>query len=88
VKIILKRLLPDYENDPSAIPVLSKQELRVAIMIRNGCKTPDIARVLRVSHYTVNTHRRTIRKKLGMRKGEDLPSALKLKFGESHARSD
>jgi DNA-binding CsgD family transcriptional regulator len=88
VKVILKRLLPDSENDSGSIPVLSKQELRVAIMIRNGLKTSDIARLLFLSDFTVKTHRRNIRKKLGIRQGANLSSALKLKLGESHNCSD
>ena len=43
---------------------LSDQELRVALMIKNGLTSQQIADMLCISLYTVKTHRKNIRKKL------------------------
>jgi DNA-binding CsgD family transcriptional regulator len=45
---------------------LSAQELRVALMVRNGMTSVEIAGRLRVSPETVKTHRRNIRRKFGL----------------------
>jgi len=45
---------------------LSAQELRVALMVRNGLTSEEIAGHLRVSPETVKTHRRNIRRKFGL----------------------
>ena len=45
---------------------LSAQELRVALMVRNGMTSEEIAVHLRVSPETVKTHRRNIRRKFGL----------------------
>ncbi len=45
---------------------LSSQELRIALMIRNGRSSSQIAVQLQVSPETVKTHRRNIRRKLGL----------------------
>jgi PAS domain S-box-containing protein len=65
---------------------LSTMELRVAMMIKNGFTSEEIARVLHISPHTVKTHRRSIRKKLKI-KNEDvsLASFLKSKLGRSSA---
>jgi ATP/maltotriose-dependent transcriptional regulator MalT len=84
VRVLVKGLLPDSMESASIIPVLSRGEMRVAIMIKNDLKTSDIARLLYVSEDTVKTHRRNIRKKLGIRNcGTNLSSALKLKMGNT-----
>lgn len=49
-----------------AICALSAAELRVAALIKNGLSSDQIADLLYVSPETVKTHRRTIRKKLGI----------------------
>ncbi len=46
---------------------LSTTELRVAILIRNGLTSEEIAKQLHLSLDTVKTHRRNIRKKLNLR---------------------
>jgi ATP/maltotriose-dependent transcriptional regulator MalT len=47
--------------------VLTSQEQRVVSMIRHGMTNDDIAARLHVAPTTVKTHRRNIRKKLGIR---------------------
>jgi len=47
---------------------LSPREIEISDMIRNGYKNKKIAKLLNISEYTVQTHRRTIRKKLGINK--------------------
>jgi len=50
----------------SVIPALSSREMRIALMIKNGLNSEDIAADLHISPETVKTHRRNIRKKLGL----------------------
>lgn len=47
-------------------PMLSTREMQVAMMIKHGMTTEDIALNLHISHETVKTHRRNMRKKLGL----------------------
>jgi DNA-binding CsgD family transcriptional regulator len=49
-----------------AAPALSAREMRIALMIKNGLTSEDIAAYLQLSPETVKTHRRNIRKKLGL----------------------
>ena len=44
----------------------SPMELRVALMVKNGMKNQEIAQRLDISLETVKTHRRSMRKKLGL----------------------
>jgi DNA-binding NarL/FixJ family response regulator len=46
---------------------LSASEMRIASLIKNGMSSPEIARHLNVSLYTVKTHRKNIRKKLDLK---------------------
>jgi DNA-binding CsgD family transcriptional regulator len=65
VRLLVNNIVPISQGSgEAAITVLSKAELRVANMIKNGLKTSDIARLLCVSELTVKTHRKNIRKKL------------------------
>jgi DNA-binding CsgD family transcriptional regulator len=48
------------------VPALSTREMRIALMIKNGLTSEEIAVDLRISPETVKTHRRNIRKKLGL----------------------
>lgn len=50
----------------SVIPALSAREMRIAVMIKNGMTSEEIASYLHISPETVKTHRRNIRKKLGL----------------------
>jgi DNA-binding CsgD family transcriptional regulator len=45
---------------------LSISELRVALMVKNGLTNEVIAEYLRITPETVKTHRRNIRRKLGI----------------------
>ncbi len=46
--------------------ILSSRELEVCNLILQGCNSKDIAEMLCLSTQTVNTHRKNIRKKLGL----------------------
>jgi FixJ family two-component response regulator len=50
----------------AVVPALSTREMRIALMIKNGLTSEDIAADLHISPETVKTHRRNIRKKLGL----------------------
>jgi DNA-binding CsgD family transcriptional regulator len=81
-------LAPDDSVRSHVLFGLSKSEQRVAIMIRNGLKTVDIARLLCLSGLTIKTHRRNIRKKLGVTNRKiNLSSLLKSKLGNSQSFS-
>jgi DNA-binding CsgD family transcriptional regulator len=45
---------------------LSMGELRVALMVKNGLTNEEIAEYLHITPETVKTHRRNIRRKLGI----------------------
>ncbi len=45
---------------------LTTTELRVAALVRRGCSSKEIARRLRISTTTVSSHRKMIRRKLGI----------------------
>jgi DNA-binding CsgD family transcriptional regulator len=45
---------------------LSMSELRVALMVKNGLTNEEIAEYLHITSETVKTHRRNIRRKLGI----------------------
>lgn len=48
--------------------VLTPTELRTALLIRNGLTTDEIAKYMHISPETVKSHRKNIRKKLGLNK--------------------
>ncbi len=50
----------------AVVPSLSAREMRIAVMIKNGMTSDEIATCLHISTETVKTHRRNIRKKLGL----------------------
>jgi DNA-binding CsgD family transcriptional regulator len=45
---------------------LSAREVSIALMIRHGWSSADIAQSLQLAPETVKSHRRNIRKKLGL----------------------
>ena len=54
-------------SDPySELTKLTPMEMRIALMIKNGYKNKDIAKVQNMSLNTVKTHRKNIRKKLNL----------------------
>ena len=50
----------------TVMPMLSTREMQIAMMIKNGMTTEHIALNLHLSLETVKTHRRNMRKKLGL----------------------
>ena len=45
---------------------LTPTEIRIANLIRHGSKTKEIAEIMNVSPKTIETHRRNIRRKIGL----------------------
>ena len=82
----LDDLTPGATKGHDVIVSLSSMELRVAVMIKKEFSSEDIARLLHLSPHTVKTHRRSIRKKLGIRNSKiNLSSYLKLKLDKETA---
>ena len=63
----LGKLVKGMEGPTGILAPLSAKEARIAAMIKNKLKSRQIARELNISLDTVKTHRRNIRKKLGIR---------------------
>ena len=79
----LEDLTPRATKGHDVIVSLSSMELRVAMMIKGGGSSEDIAHLLHLSPHTVKTHRRSIRKKLGIQNTKiNLSSYLKSKLGK------
>lgn len=64
-------------------PDISPAELRVAMFLRAGLGTKDIARATSVSDRTIELHRSVIRRKLGLPSGASLVTALVTLDGDS-----
>jgi PAS domain S-box-containing protein len=80
----LNDLTPEAVKGHDIIISLSAMELRVAMMIKNGFSSDEIARLLHISPHTVKTHRRSIRKKLNITNSNiNLSSYLRLKLGKA-----
>lgn len=62
----IENLTTDLTNDTKIAASLSVTELRIAFMIRNGMSSEEIAGHQYISLATVKTHRKNIRKKLGL----------------------
>ena len=82
---VLKACLLELSCQPTenttSIFMLSNAEMRVASMTKNGYKIQQIARKLCISPDTVKSHRRKIRKKLGIDKSKiNLASYLRAKM--------
>ena len=81
----LKDMTPETAKGHEVIISLSAMELRVAMMIKKGFSSEEIARLLHISPHTVKTHRRSIRKKLNLKNSSlNLSSYLKYKLGKAH----
>lgn len=64
--------MPSASTSLREIPsMLTSQEQRIASMIRRGLTNDDIAERLHIAPTTVKTHRRNIRKKLGITGGQN-----------------
>jgi DNA-binding CsgD family transcriptional regulator len=80
----LNDLTPDAAKGHDVIISLSATELRIAMMIKNGFSSDEIARLLHISPHTVKTHRRSIRRKLNITNADiNLSSYLRLKLGKA-----
>ena len=72
-----RNVFPDFEADLRLrVPTLSPTELKVCCLVAMGMQTRDIATLLFVSERTIDIHRGTIRKKLGVDRQTDLRTAL------------
>jgi FixJ family two-component response regulator len=60
----IRDLAAEVSQENKIITTLSRSELRVAALVRNGMTNDEIAERLNVSTFTIKTHRRNIRKKL------------------------
>ncbi len=77
---LLSDLTPEGAKDHDVIAALSPTELRLAMMIGKGFSSEQIAVLLHTSAHTVKTHRRNIRKKLGLQNSQmNLSAFLRLK---------
>ena len=59
-------IAPFSEGDNKTLPMLSPVELQISNMIKHGFSTKEIAKVRGISPSTVNRHRESIRRKLGI----------------------
>ncbi|MCE5333276.1 MAG: LuxR C-terminal-related transcriptional regulator [Desulfobacteraceae bacterium] len=66
IESYINDLASDFITDPKLTALLSTSELRVASLIRNGFSTEEIANHLSIAPGTVRSHRKRIRKKLGI----------------------
>ncbi len=64
----IKALIRELANGDESLNQLTPTELRVALLIRDGATTLQIADRLYVSESTVKTHRKNIRSKLNLQK--------------------
>jgi PAS domain S-box-containing protein len=88
IAVYLNDLTPETAKGHDIIISLSAMELRIAMMIKNGFTSEEIARLLHISPFTVKTHRRSIRKKLKISNSSiNLASYLKLKLGKTSNHS-
>jgi FixJ family two-component response regulator len=62
----MEDLTTGFSTDAKLAGALSFAELRIASLIKSGLSTEDIAEHLHISFNTVRTHRKNIRKKLGI----------------------
>jgi len=77
----LKSIVPDLTLDSPLYSFLTEQEMRVAVMIKNGLTSQKIADMLNISLHTVKSHRKNLRKKLNIQKSDiDLCTYLKSKI--------
>ena len=79
-KITEQLALRSTSNEPFPLDVLTNSELELAILTARGDKTKRIAEKLHVAPKTINSYRRTILKKLGLRNSVDL-THLVLEYG-------
>ena len=77
----LRDIVPDSRLRYLFHSSLTEQEMRVAMMVKNGLTSQKIADMLNISLHTVKFHRKSLRKKLEIQKsGINLETYLKSKF--------
>ncbi len=67
IKSIALILSPDTLDITSAKYGLTRTEIKVAVMVRNGMTSDEIAEQMNVSANTVGFHRKNLRKKFGLK---------------------
>ncbi len=77
----LNGIVPDSTLDCDIYTQLTEQEMRVAVMIKNGLTSQKIADMLNISLHTVKYHRKNLRKKFDIQKTDiSLCAYLKSEF--------
>ncbi len=77
----LNGIVPDRGLDYHVFSTLTEQEMRVAVMVKNGMTSQKIADLLNISLHTVKSHRKNLRKKLNIQNSNiDLSTYLKSKI--------
>ena len=77
----LDEIVSDSSLNYNIFHPLTDHEMRVAVMIKNGLVSQNIADMLNISLHTVKTHRKNIRRKLQIQNSKiNLASYLKSKF--------
>lgn len=80
----IESLTSDLSSDWKISSVLSKTELQIASLIKNGMSSEEISMQLNISVLTVKTHRKNIRRKLNLQNtGANLQSFLETGFIEA-----
>ncbi|UUX97191.1 response regulator [Aquabacterium sp. J223] len=72
---LLERLTGAAEASPGGLKGLSEREAEVLRLIGRGLKTGEIARALHRSVHTIETHRASIKRKLGLKTAAELSRA-------------
>lgn len=57
-------------------PTLSSTELKVAVLLSINLQSKQVAEVMEVTSKTVENHRTSIRKKMGLKRGDSLHKVL------------
>jgi len=83
LELCLKELTQPLEESERLSVLLSNAEMKIATMIKNGMTSSRIAKALFISGDTVKTHRRNIRRKMGVKNARiNLKNYLAIKWGE------
>jgi len=80
LETILENITTPYLEDDSALGDFTSRELQIMSMIKGGKTSKEIADILNLSIKTVDFHRSNIRKKLNIKKTDNLRSYLVKSF--------
>ena len=69
---IIEKIMQSTNNDRPSVADLSDREFEVLHLIGNGLGTGEVAEKLSISTNTVESHRRNIKEKLGLKSGNEL----------------